>query len=231
VIVILGFDALDLSLVKKFDCKELMQLEFGQTDVSNFNFQKTVVLWASFLTGKNMENVVKGDLWSFKLPQDQTLFSMFDRFSAIDIPAFTYKQDNHARERKLLAGFFNEKNTIEEYDAVVWKNHMENKSDFFDDLKAESEIAMGYFDIADSIGHLSFGIEGKIREVYEELDGIAEFVRKNHKATVLIISDHGMKAVGRFGDHTKNGFYSFNKKVGLKLPKITEFRNIILGFK
>lgn len=122
-IVILGFDALDLSLVKKFDCKELMQLEFGQTDVSNFNFQKTVVLWASFLTGKNMENVVKGDLWSFKLPQDQTFFSMFDKFSAIDVPSFTYKQVNHASERKMLAGFFNEKNTIEKYDAVVWKNH------------------------------------------------------------------------------------------------------------
>lgn len=229
-IIILGFDALDMSMVKKFNCKELMQTDFGQTDVSNFKLQKTVILWASFLAGKNMESIIKGDLWSFKLQQEQTFFKMFDKFSAIDVPAFTYKQENHMKEREMLAGFFNEKNTIDEYDFLVWKNHEENKTDFFNSLKTENEIVMGYFDLADSIGHLSFGVQEKMLEVYEELDQIAGYVRKNKNAIILIISDHGMKTVGRFGDHTQNGFYSFNRKIGLKLPKITEFRNIILSF-
>ncbi len=44
---------------------------------------------------------------------------------------------------------------------------------------------------------------------------------------VLIISDHGMKPVGRYGDHSRNGFYSFSQEVGMNTPKITNFYNPI----
>jgi hypothetical protein len=52
--IILGLDGLDLEMVRKFNCRNLMQVEFGQTDISDFNLERTVVLWASFLTGNNM---------------------------------------------------------------------------------------------------------------------------------------------------------------------------------
>ncbi len=62
--------------------------------------------------------------------------------------------------------------------------------------------------------------------IYNELDEIAKFTRKRDEF-ILIISDHGMKAVGRFGDHTRNGFYSSNKRLNLKEPKIMDFYRTI----
>ena len=85
---------------------------------------------------------------------------------------------------------------------------------------------MGYFNLADSIGHLSFGISEKMRTVYDELENLAKEV-KGSDDYILTISDHGMKAVGRYGDHTKNGFYSANRKLELKLPKITDFYKLL----
>ena len=230
-ILILAMDGLDLKMVEKFKCKELMQSNFGNTDISDFTMERTVVLWASFLTGKNMENKIpiKGQ-WKFQLKKDETFFKSFNSFKAIDVPAFSFKQKNHEKERKFLAGFFKEKNSIEDYDEVVWKNHEENKNEFFEEI-GKYEILMIYFNLADAIGHLSFGDEEKMKMVYEELNSIVRKTKKVYKETILIISDHGMKSIGRFGDHTKNGFWSLNKKINLKKPKITDFYPLILKLK
>jgi len=224
--IILALDALDLKQIQKFNCKNLMQKEYGQTSISDFNQERTVVLWASFLTGKNMEaEIPLKTQWEFKVPSEQTFLNFFKTYKTIDVPAFSYKQQNHAEERKLLKGYFEDKATIEEYDAVVWKNHEENKKEFFSAV-GKFDLVMGYFNLADSIGHLSFGITEKMAEVYLELDKLAEEV-KDVDNFVLVISDHGMKAVGRYGDHSRNGFYSFNHKLGLNIPKIVSFYNLI----
>ena len=204
-----------------------MQLEYGQTDISEFKLPRTVVLWASFLTGKNMETRIPVKTqWEFKLKLEETFFKFFESYVALDVPAFSLKDKNHAEERRLLKAYFNDEATVEEYDAVVWKNHEENKKDFFRSL-GNSELIMGYFDLADAIGHLSFGIPDKMKVVYEELEKLAREVKSSTDDFILIISDHGMKAVGRYGDHTRNGFYSSNRELGLSLPKITDFYSLI----
>jgi hypothetical protein len=228
--IILAFDALDLSLIKKFNCKNLMQLDYGKTDISEFSLERTVVLWASFLSGKNMEKKIPiKNQWSFRLKKNETFFKFFNSFEAIDVPAFSFKQENHEIERNLLKGYFQDRNSIEDYDEAVWKNHEENKSEFLASL-GNAEIVMGYFGLADAIGHLSFGDLEKMKVVYEELDSITKEVKKSKDFT-LIVSDHGMKAVGRYGDHTKNGFYSCNRRINLELPKITDFFNLIKEMK
>ena len=224
--IILALDALDEHQVKKFNCKNLMQKEYGQTDLSDFNQERTVVLWASFLTGRNMEaEIPVKTQWEFKVPLEKTFLKFFKTYKAIDLPAFSYKQKNHAEERRLLKEYFEDKATIEEYDDVVWRNHEENKREFFKHL-GRFDLIIGYFNLADLIGHLSFGITEKMAEVYRELDDIAEEV-KGSDDPILIISDHGMKPIGRYGDHSRNGFYSFNRKLGLNLPKITSFYDLI----
>lgn len=223
--IILALDALDLDLIQKFECKNLMQIECGQTDISNFNLERTVVLWASFLTGRNMESKIPiRSQWEFKLDPKETFLIFFNRYRAIDVPAFSFKQ-SHAEERKFLKKYFNDKGSIGEYDAVVWKNHEENKKEFFNSL-GKFDLVMGYFNLADAIGHLSFGVSRKMTDVYCELEELAKEV-KGSDDFILVISDHGMKAVGRFGDHTKNGFYSANRKLALNLPKITDFYNLM----
>ena len=227
--IILGLDALDFGMVKKLNCKTLMQAEYGKTDIGGFALERTVVLWASFLTGTNMENEipVKGQ-WEFRLPVAKTFFKFFGSVKAIDVPAFTLKLENHKKEHELLAGFFKDKNTIEEFDDAVWKNHEENKSEFLD-AAGKADIVMGYFDLADAVGHLSFGDEEKMRRVYEELESLAAETKELSDENLFVVSDHGMKAVGRFGDHTKNGFYSFSERLNLRTPKITDFFDIIRG--
>jgi hypothetical protein len=228
-LIILGLDALDLAMVKKFNCKNLMREEFGQTDLSAFNLERTVVLWAAFLTGKNMEaSIPVKTQWEFKLSPQETFFPFFKTFTAIDVPAYSYKKI-HEEERRLLKDHFDEKATVEEFDAVVWKIHEENKRELFSSI-GRFELTMGYFNLADSIGHLSFGIQEKMKIVYGELDKMAGEV-KSSGDLILTISDHGMKALGRYGDHTKNGFWSTNRKLGLKLPKITDFYGMMRSIK
>ncbi len=223
--IILALDALDLQQVKKYNCKHLLQKEHGKTDLSDFKQPRTVVLWASFLTGKNMESQIPlKTQWEFKVEPEQTFLKFFGEYETIDLPAFSHKP-SHITERELLKGYFEEKATIEEYDKFVWKIHEENKKEFFNAL-GKFDLLIGYFNLADSIGHLSFGITEKMAEVYQELEQLAESV-KDADDSVLIISDHGMKAVGRYGDHNRNGFYSFNHKKGLNMPKLTSFYDLI----
>jgi hypothetical protein len=226
--IILALDALDLHCVQKFNCKNLIQKEYGQTDLKGFNQERTIVLWASFLTGRNMEKEIPiKTQWEFKLQPKQTFLKFFQKYKVIDLPAFSYKQQNHREERELLKGYFEDKVTVDEYERKIWKNHEENKKEFFKEL-GKFPLLIGYFNLADSIGHLSFGLTEKMAAVYEELDKIAEEV-KTSEDFILIVSDHGMKAVGRYGDHSRNGFYSVNHKLGLNLPEITSFYNIIRG--
>ncbi len=224
--IILALDALDKNLVEKFNCRNLMQKEYGRTDLSKFNLARTVVLWSSFLTGKNMEKKIpiKGQ-WKFQLKKEETFFKFFKTFKTIDVPAFSLKQKNHEKERKLLAEFFKNESALGIYNNLVWKNHNENKKDFFNSL-GKFDIIMAYFDLADAIGHLNFGNAKEMIKVYQELDVMVKQIR-NIKDLILIISDHGMEAIGGFGDHTKNGFYSANKKLGLTNPQITDFFNVI----
>jgi hypothetical protein len=224
--IILALDALDLHQVQKFNCENLMQKEHGQTDLADFKQARTVVLWASFLTGKNLEKQIPiKTQWTFKASPEQTFLKFFKTCKTIDVPAFSFKQQNHAQERKLLKGYFEEKATVKEYDKVVWRNHEENKKDFLSAV-GKFDLVMGYFNLADAVGHLSFGITEKMSEIYYELDKMTEEI-KDSDNFVLVISDHGMKQVGRYGDHSRNGFYSFNHKLGLNMPKITVFYNLI----
>jgi predicted AlkP superfamily pyrophosphatase or phosphodiesterase len=223
--IILALDALDLEQAKKYNCKYLLQREYGKTDLSGFTQPRTVVLWSSFLTGKNMEPQIPiKTQWEFRVKPEQTFLKFFGKYETIDVPAFSHKP-SHVEERELLKGYFEEKATVEEFDAVVWKIHEENKKEFFEAV-GKFDLLMGYFNLADSIGHLSFGITEKMAKVYRELEQLAEKI-KDADDFILIISDHGMEAVGRFGDHNRNGFYSFNRKVGLNLPKITSFYDLI----
>lgn len=224
--IILALDALDSNMVKKCRCENLMQTESGQTSLSDFQLERTVVLWASFITGKNMEpEIPVKTQWEFKLRPEETFFPFFRTYRAIDVPAFSLKEKNHAEERRLLKEYFDEEATVEEYDVVVWKNHEENKTDFLNSV-GSSDMVMGYFDLADAIGHLSFGVQEKMEKVYTELEGIAREVKSSSNDFTLVISDHGMKPVGRYGDHSRNGFYSASRRLNLNLPRITDFYNI-----
>jgi len=216
--VILGLDGLDYSCVANFNCRNLKQQSCGYTDLAEFSELKTVILWSSFLAERNMEKEImdQGVLWSFKLPGEQTFFSRFNSYKALDVPGFTYEEALHQEERQRLKAFFDKKGTLEEYDRIAFSNHQRNKEIFLSMLNEDCDIQMGYFALADAIGHLSFGVTSKMRIIYQELDDLAAHVAKKSKGGLLILSDHGMEPVGRFGDHSRRGFWSFSNAASNK---------------
>lgn len=230
-IIILGYDGLEYEYVKKFNCQNLMQKNFGKTDLSEFSEPRTIVLWSSFLTGKNQEKrILSGDLWSFKLKTKETFFNNFKNFKVLDTPGYNYNE-MHKKERDALAAFFKKTRAIDDYDKIAFENHRKTKEKFFEILNSGNrhDIIMAYFSVADVVGHLSFGIEEKMKIIYNELDDITKKVsEKFNDATILIVSDHGMKKIGRFGDHSNYAFWSLNIDKNLGNPKITDFYNSII---
>ena len=226
-IIILGIDALEHSYVKAFDCKNLMQSYYGKTDLSDYSDARTMVLWSSFLSGKNQESRILSmkNFWEFRLDVKETFFSKFNNYSAIDVPGFTQNFDQHGKEREMMKRYFDGKLSVEEYDKEVLSYHMKIKEKFFEELEKDNEIVMAYFNAADVIGHLSFGVTFKMKLIYKEMDEIAKKASKYGK--MLVFSDHGMKAVGRYGDHSMNGFWSLPFDLGLENPKPTDFYKII----
>ena len=231
-IVVLGIDGLEHDCVERFGCRNLMQESYGATDLSEFTEPRTVVIWSSFLAGKNLETrILSGkDLWGFRLGADETFLSKFRRHLAIDVPGYSQDEGQHKKEREALKAFFDKKATVEEYDRIALEWHKKIKAEFFKALEGDYDLVFGYFDAVDIVGHLSFGVEAKMRALYAEFDEIAGEVRAMKNGPVLIISDHGFKLLGsRYGDHSDHGFWSLNSKEKLGKPKPTEFYRIIAG--
>ena len=54
-IIIMGMDGLEYNYVKDWNLTNLMQETYGKTDISDYKDQRTIVLWSSFLSGRNTE--------------------------------------------------------------------------------------------------------------------------------------------------------------------------------
>ena len=81
---------------------------------------------------------------------------------------------------------------------------------------------MEYFWFLDGIQHVYFKNIKKIAKYYVILDNFVGKLRKrvDNETLILIVSDHGQKK----GMHTSYGFYSVNKKLDLKNPKLIDFK-------
>jgi len=238
-IVVLAIDALEYKLADEFNCRNLKQEFYGKTDISEYSQPRTMVLWSSFMTGKNKEKEVladgKKEMWDKKWDIKETFFSFFKNPAVIDLPGFGYDLEAHEKSRRLLKEYF-EAETEEEKEKIkkkhnnqAFEHHKKIKEDFFKALDEGHDFVLGYFSVADVIGHLNFGNKIMMRMIYKELDEIAGKVKAKCDR-LIILSDHGMYAIGEYGDHSNYGFWSTNFKE-LKKPKITDFYNIIKDIK
>ena len=86
-------------------------------------------------------------------------------------------------------------------------------------------LFMEYFSVLDGIQHVFYNKPNKIAKFYLMFDEFVGKVREkiDDDTLLLIVSDHGQKR----GLHTDYGFYSANKPLGLKNPKLIDFRWII----
>lgn len=230
-ITVIAIDALEYTLVEEFGFPQLKQTHYGKTDITEFSEPRTMVLWSSFMTGKNKEAEIlaKGDkeMWNVRIPHEETFFSKFHNPLVIDLPGYNYDLEQHNLERTLLKAFFDtegdEKEEIKKkYNEHAFEHHRGVKERFSKALGEGNDFLLGYFSIADVIGHLNFGNRTMMKMIYRDLEEVASAV----KGDLIILSDHGMKAIGVFGDHSEYGFWSTNF-LDLKTPRITDFAEII----
>jgi len=237
--VIYAIDGLEIDLVEKYDCQNLKQRFYGKTNISEFSEARTIVLWSSFATGQNKEEEVlklgNKDMWNVKWPIKDTFFSKFNKPEIIDLPGFNYNTDQHQKQRKLLAGFFKEKDKEAKekvragYNKLAFDHHKVIKAKFLKALDKDYDLVLGYFGLFDLIGHLNFGNELMIKMIYKELDEIAA-IAKEKAEEMLILSDHGMFSKGMFGDHSDYGYWSTSFK-DLGKPRITDIGKAITSSK
>lgn len=230
-ITILAIDALEFDLVEEFNLAHIKQNYHGKTNISVFSEPRTMVLWSSFMTGKNMESEVlaKGDkeMWNIQIDHKDTFFSNFENPCIIDLPGYNYDLKQHNKERNLLKTYFDaideEKDNIrKKYNNLAFEHHRNVKKKFIDCLNKDYDFLLGYFSIIDVIGHLNFGNRMMMKMLYTEFDEITSKLTGD----LIVISDHGMKAIGQFGDHSEYGFWSSNV-LEFGTPKITDFASII----
>lgn len=235
--IVFAIDALEYEKVHEYGCEKLMQKFHGKTDISEFSQPRTMVLWSSFMTGQNKEAdvLVDGDkeMWSKRWDTADTFFSRFENPEIIDLHGYTSDLDAHEKSRKLLKAYFFEEDEnkkpgiLKEYNDDAFAFHKTVKEEFLKVLDEEHDFILGYFSVVDVIGHLNFGRKTMMKILYKEMEDIYdEIVKKHPDAKILVLSDHGMEAVGMFGDHSDHGFWSTNF-ADLGTPKITDMANII----
>lgn len=233
-ITVVAIDALEFNLVEEFGLPNLKQTYYGKTDISEFSQPRTMVLWSSFMTGENKEKEVLADgdreMWVKKWYIGETFFSRFSDPVVLDLPGFSYDKDVHDRSRELLKAYFDtededEKKSIRsEYNKGAFEHHNQVRDEFVKALEGSHDFVLGYFSLADVVGHLNFGNKIMMKMIYKEMDEIVSLVQGD----VIVLSDHGMKAIGYFGDHSDYGFWSTNFR-DLGTPRITEIMELVLN--
>ena len=239
VTVVLAIDALEYEKVEEFDCKNLKQEVYGKTDISEFDQPRTMVLWSSFMTGENKEEEIlaKGDeeMWNTNFSLEETFFSEFENPRVIDLPGYSYVEEQHEKERKMMKEFFDEdksqeekKEIRQEYNQFALEHHRETKEEFLKALKEDHDFVLGYISAADVVGHLNFGNNTLMKMIYDDLEELAGKIKEVRDDHLLVLSDHGMEAIGDFGDHSDYGFWSFDEDCDLEKPKLTDFANFLV---
>ena len=111
-----------------------------------------------------------------------------------------------------------------EYETKIRQKFSREVEELFEALEDEWKLLMIHLHITDLLGHVYWGTE-RLALLYEEMDLLTKRVKERTQPDdlLLIISDHGLDRLG----HTKYGFYSLNRRLGLKNPDITDFFGII----
>jgi predicted AlkP superfamily pyrophosphatase or phosphodiesterase len=288
--LVLGLDALEYDLVERFGLKNLMQEEYGRTNLDDFEVILTYPIWVSFITGlKPEEHGAKG-FWQstdrlrhlfhvIGLGEDitnkmadkflqmvkflayktsnrkeiesflryflsyeradqalakrgvKTIFDVVDKSHAINVVGYNYLWDYH--RGNLLRKAIEDPDRFErKFEKYIYYDFLKEKASFLDAIKNRAwNLVMGYTRMADDLGHSFGGDLAKTSKIYTLLDNYAEEVRElmSEDDVLLIVSDHGMKPLGRYGEHSDHGFYSCSKRLNLSNPRVYDFFSVIVN--
>lgn len=167
--------------------------------------------------------------WDFDSKDyNPTIFDFVENSKALFVP--TYSEWDPVKDgRKVVGDVFTSKMEDKEYWDYIWENFYMKKEELLYSVEKDYNLLMCHIQIADSSGHRFFSDLKKMKKVYRKLDSLTKKVKEIWEDWILIVSDHGMERLGKFGTHSNldYGFYSSSKKFSLNSPKFTEFFDII----
>lgn len=153
-----------------------------------------------------------------------TIFDYASKPIVVDVPSYNESPDTRSRYSGAMD------RGIEAYENEIWRVHKERVGRIMDALDAEWDLFMAWIDIADQMGHISFGNKLKMLKTYTRLDTLAQRIWQNlpNGTLFLIVSDHGMQlSINGYPEHSKRAFYSFNMDVEWRPQSILDYANFL----
>jgi hypothetical protein len=168
---------------------------------------------------------IRGSVFKVNVKDDLGLDTVFDEEDRVGVNIPAFNKDNNTKYT--MDDYFKQDINDEEYVKEIWNCFDRTKEKFLQNM--DKDLIMAWFCPADRVGHIFRPNLEVMEETYKRLDEFAGRVRKEFDGDVMIISDHGMKEMGDFGDHSNisYGYWSFNRKLGLRNPKLVDFRYIV----
>lgn len=169
-------------------------------------------------------------IWGFNARKEKTIFDLFERPKIIEF--ITYTVHITSENRKPIRMYFLLKELDDDnFEEYVWGIRFDRVvSELFKSLTNEGyDLIAVYLNELDYIGHVFRGDLQIMERNYRKFDEVVGRVKEIFDGTILIFSDHGMKQLGRFGDHlhVDHGFYSCNRNLNLNNPKPEDFYHIV----
>ena len=161
------------------------------------------------------------------IKEDIKTSSIFDLPNSIHLHIPVYDADAFPPYKKRLVDAIEDKTYRPIFEMQCMEEFKQRTKEVFEWLerKDEWDLFMQYFFVLDAVQHVFYNNLKKIAKFYIMFDEFVGKVREeiDDDTLLLIVSDHGQKK----GIHTNYGFYSVNKPLGLKNPKLIDFRWII----
>lgn len=242
-VILISFDALEYTLVEKYNCTVLKQREYGKIDLEPYfqnrpngvggRWASTPEVYSTFVTGVVPKNYheQKGKL-DKEIP---TIFGLSKKHLALDIPNYPKSWIDNLTGRPLFKRYFEREVSLEKCEQEYYK-YAEFKASYADLIRLYGyDLVLFYFKFTDKLPHMYHDyrtedkFERNLKIMYEKAEAIAKHIISvfdDGKTLVIVFSDHGINFKG---GHSPYGFWSSNKLLGRKekdIP-ITDWYNII----
>lgn len=237
-VVMISFDSLEYSLVEKYNCKVLMQKEYGKINLDPYLNNRpagrgsgepfTPDVYGIFISG-TVPGRDTEDFGTLKRGFDtlySTIFKLaplneFGRRTSldVDVPAYGGQATKSWIEKVtgflLFSKYWRDQIPLERVEEEYYK-YMDMKASYADLIRLLGyDLVLFYFKEPDKLQHI-WNLkkqEPKFRKLYRKCEDIAEHIINtfSDKETLFIIfSDHGTTI---HGWHSQYGFWSSNKSL------------------
>lgn len=234
-LVIIGIDALDITMINKLNLMGLKQAQHGALKVplnSVSGYPRSSSVWASFLVGqeREIEFIRNSEGINTFRGLDEKAFLDLDGVKGINVPYHDHEVDTATklvRLRKKLRWWpwahvkmvdIHNSRTVELF------NEIGNSSDY--------KVLFAFIQTLDTLSHALYLRPKIIKNVYRTME--IEFMALKRKLVddmIIIVSDHGFQYHGLHkGYHSYTGFYSCNHILDPKPANITDFYEMVKAF-